>query len=251
MSPPNDVAPIDRWRILAACCLTIGERETTLPAPWRHALFALFIGSILAYGAGLSCYLLSRFDLITLIYSANHDDAFHYFQIARNLAEGQFSTFDGGITRTNGYHPLWMLLVTPFYWVFDAETALFGIKAFEIMLVAGGVVLIAVAARLARLPWLLLFATLPLLYHLGSGSPHLELGKLYLLTFGMESAAAVFVLGMFFLVILLFARSRARWRWPLVAVAFALPWVRLEYLVISLSATVALCLAELPPPEES
>ena len=87
----------------------------------------------------------------------NGDDSFYYFQIARNLAEGKFSTFDGGITQTNGYHPLWMLLITPFYWVFDKEAALFAIKAFEIMLIAGGVALVAAAARLARLPYIALF----------------------------------------------------------------------------------------------
>ncbi len=36
------------------------------------------------------------------------DDAFYYFQIARNLVLHHRSTFDG-IHLTNGYHPLWML----------------------------------------------------------------------------------------------------------------------------------------------
>ena len=110
--------------------------------------------------------MLARFDLVNLIRDASNDDAFYYFQIARNLAEGKFSTFDGGITRTNGYHPLWLFLITPFYWVFDKEAALFAIKAFEIMLIAGGVTLVAVAARLARMPWYLMFAALPTLYHI-------------------------------------------------------------------------------------
>lgn len=38
------------------------------------------------------------------------DDAYYYLQIARNVTEGHGSTFDGS-TRTNGYHPLWMLFV--------------------------------------------------------------------------------------------------------------------------------------------
>ena len=38
------------------------------------------------------------------------DDAFYYFQIARNIAAHHFSSFDG-IHPTNGYHPLWMLLL--------------------------------------------------------------------------------------------------------------------------------------------
>ena len=172
-----------------------------------------------------------RFDLINLI-SNTHDDAFYYFQIARNLAEGKFSTFDGGITRTNGYHPIWLLLITPFYWVFDKEAALFAIKAFEIMLVAGGVALVAAAARLVRMPWALMFAALPMLY------------QIPFLIAGLEAAAALFMLGLFILAACLFARSPVRWQWPLAAIAFALPWVRLEYIAISLAATAALCLIE-------
>jgi hypothetical protein len=38
------------------------------------------------------------------------DDAFYYFQIARNLAWHHVSSFDG-IHLTNGYHPLWMMLL--------------------------------------------------------------------------------------------------------------------------------------------
>ena len=204
----------------------------TLPAPLRHALFALFIAGILAYGAAFAGYLLVNFDLINLLRDVNSDDAFYYFQIAYHLAEGKFSTFDGGITQTNGYHPLWLLLITPFYWMFDKEGALFAIKALEIMLIAGGVALIVVAARLARLPWYLLFALLPILYQQRS------------LFAGLEAAAALFMLGLLFLALLLYARNPERWTWPLAVVAFALPWVRLEYIAISLAATAALLLLE-------
>ena len=229
MTTPAVAAPMGRWRALAARCLN--PRGVTLPSRPRNALFVLFLGGILAYGAGFAWTMLARFDLINLI-SNTHDDAFYYFQIARNLAEGKFSTFDGGITRTNGYHPIWLLLTTPFYWVFDKEAALFAIKAFEIMLVAGGVALAAAAARLARMPWVLMFAALPMLYH----TPFMIAG--------MEAAAALFMLGLFILAACLFARSPARWKWPLAAVAFALPWVRLEYIAISLAATAVLCLIE-------
>ena len=204
----------------------------TLSSRLHNALFILFIGGILAYGAGFAVYMLARFDLINLIRDASSDDAFYYFQIARNLASGKFSTFDSGITQTNGYHPLWLFLITPFYWVFDKEAALFAIKAFEIMLIAGGVALVAAAARLARLPYILLFAALPMLYqHHG-------------LLLGMEAAAGLFMLALFFLALILYARDPARWKWPLAAIAFALPYVRLEYIAISLAATAALCLIE-------
>lgn len=39
------------------------------------------------------------------------DDFFYYLQVARNLAEHHVSTFDG-TTVTNGYHPLWLLVLT-------------------------------------------------------------------------------------------------------------------------------------------
>ncbi len=228
MTMPKDTTPNDHWRALAAHCLdmTVG---VTLSSPLRNALFALFIGGILVYGAGFAWYMLAHFDLVNLLRDVNGDDSFYYFQIARNLAEGKFSTFDGGITQTNGYHPLWLLLITPFYWVFDKEAALFAIKAFEIMLTAGGVALIVLAARLGRLPWILLFALLPMLYRLRA------------LFIGMEAAAALFMLCLLFLALMLYARDPERCQWPLTAVAFVLPWVRLEYVAISLAATGALC----------
>ena len=42
------------------------------------------------------------------------DDAFYYFVTARNIAEGKGITFDG-ISTTNGFHPLWMLICVPVF----------------------------------------------------------------------------------------------------------------------------------------
>ncbi len=39
------------------------------------------------------------------------DDFFYYLKVAQNLATGQGSTFNG-IVPTNGYHPLWLLLIS-------------------------------------------------------------------------------------------------------------------------------------------
>src|SRR3989304_9952030 len=44
----------------------------------------------------------------------NSDDGFLYFQVARNLAAGHGFTFDG-INPTNGFHPLWLFLITPIF----------------------------------------------------------------------------------------------------------------------------------------
>lgn len=212
------------WRRLAASAAA----QSLSTRPWRNGLFGLFLAAILAYGVFFAWYLLVSFDLLNLIRAVNYDDSYYYFQIARNLAAGQFSTFDGGITQTNGYHPLWLLLITPFYWVMDGETALFGIKAFEIILIAGAALLIVAAARLTGQPWLLLFALLPLLYQNRT------------LFSGMETAPALFMLGLLFPALALYARNPARWQWLLAAVAFLLPWARLEYIAISLTATAAM-----------
>ncbi len=197
----------------------------------RHLPIGFFLLAILAYGGGFGWYLVARFDFLNLL-NWQYDDAFYYFQIAKNLAAGKFSTFDDGITRTNGYHPLWLLLITPLYWFFDPKTALFAIKALEIMLIAGGVALLALAARLSRLPWILLIAVLPLLYQ--------QDGMLR----GLEASAALATLGGFFLALSLFARNPARWAWLLAAVGFALPWARLEFAVIALTAAAAVGLLD-------
>ena len=219
-----------RW---PAWLLDVRERWLGVDAvALRNAPFALFVVGILAYGAALAWYTLDRFDLVNLIREGYWDDAFYYFQIAYHMAEGRFSTFDGGITRTNGYHPLWLFAITPFYWVFDKTEALFAIKAFEIMLLAGGVALVAVAARMARLPWILLFAVLPTLCA--------QEGMLW----GLEAALVCFMLGLLLLAMCLFARDPVRWRWALAATVFALPWVRLELAAVAVAATAALCILE-------
>ena len=51
-------------------------------------------------------------DMPTIVLEATSDDAFYYFQIARNIATGHNVTFDGE-TLTNGFHPLWRALLTP------------------------------------------------------------------------------------------------------------------------------------------
>lgn len=198
----------------------------------RHLPLAFGVLGVLSYGAALAGYLLARFDLHDLILTSS-DDAFYYAGIARHMAEGRFSTFDG-VTRTNGYHPLWLWLITPIYWLFDDRTALFAIRAFEILLIAGGVALIVLAARLARLPWMLLLTAPAALYqHRG-------------LLMGMEAAAGLAMLGLLFLVLVLYARSPSRGTWALTAVVFCLPWARLEYAAISLTTAAALCVLAWP-----
>lgn len=49
----------------------------------------------------------------TYIKSLVIDDALYYPVIARAIASGAGSTYDGGLTQTNGYHPLWCALMVP------------------------------------------------------------------------------------------------------------------------------------------
>jgi hypothetical protein len=44
----------------------------------------------------------------------NSDDAFYYFKTAQNITEGHGITFDG-LGRDSGFHPLWMLVITPIF----------------------------------------------------------------------------------------------------------------------------------------
>lgn len=44
------------------------------------------------------------------------DDGFYYLNIARHVAQGHGATFDG-VHPTNGYHPLWMLMLVPVFWL--------------------------------------------------------------------------------------------------------------------------------------
>ena len=78
------------------------------------------------------------------------DDAFYYFQVARNISEGYGSTFDR-IHPANGYHPLWMLLMIPVFSLarLDEFFPLRVVVLISVMLSAGsGLLLYRLLARL-------------------------------------------------------------------------------------------------------
>ena len=99
--------------------------------------------------------LLGRFALVLavrgLLYVSKHyiaDDAFYYFQAARNVARGLGSSFDG-VHATNGYHPGWLASVLPVFAALSerptaALTAVFGM---QIALIGGGAVLLYLGLR--------------------------------------------------------------------------------------------------------
>ncbi len=86
-------------------------------------------------------------------FALTFDDAFYYFGIARNVAHGHGSTFDG-IDPTNGYHPLWMLIAVPFFWVgLDGTGAARALLAFQVLCYGGALVLVALTAGRAIGRW--------------------------------------------------------------------------------------------------
>ena len=56
------------------------------------------------------------------------DDFFYYAEVARHLAAGDGSTFDG-IHQTNGYHPLWMLVLVTLYKLFPGTAFFVAVQA--------------------------------------------------------------------------------------------------------------------------
>jgi len=47
------------------------------------------------------------------------DDAYYYLRVAANIARGAGSTY-GNLVPTNGYHPLWQLVLVPVFWLVRA-----------------------------------------------------------------------------------------------------------------------------------
>ncbi len=81
------------------------------------------------------------------------DDAFYYFGIARNVAHGHGSTFDG-IDATNGYHPLWMLLSVPVYAVgLDDTPAVRVLLVFQVLCYGAALALIGRIVGRAAAGW--------------------------------------------------------------------------------------------------
>ncbi len=84
---------------------------------WTHVRQNLSSYIVIALGAVIQLLLITRsFDFI--LTNLLPDDAFYYFQIARQIVEGNGSTFDG-TEPTNGYHPLWLVVLLPFFSVFS------------------------------------------------------------------------------------------------------------------------------------
>lgn len=75
--------------------------------PYRVEIFFLLLALLPALYIALG-------NTNTILDWYSSDDGFLYFQVARNLASGHGFTFDG-INPTNGFHPLWLFVITPLF----------------------------------------------------------------------------------------------------------------------------------------
>ncbi len=98
---------------------------------------AVFAGAVLVTGLWL----------VASGTSLTHEDGFYYFKIAQHVASGHGSTFDGR-NLTNGYHPLWLLLLVPVFWLAPSANAALTVGVLvQVGLSAVAVSLVYVTAR--------------------------------------------------------------------------------------------------------
>ncbi|NLH50153.1 MAG: hypothetical protein GX444_16360 [Myxococcales bacterium] len=84
-----------------------GRNETQKPGLRREFIDWGLVGLGLVIRLWIATRPLDRLARVCLA-----DDAFYYLRIAENLLTGHGLTFDG-VTATNGFHPLWMLISLP------------------------------------------------------------------------------------------------------------------------------------------
>lgn len=128
-------------------------------------------------------------------------DAFYYLTVARNYALTGIFTFDG-IFPTNGFHPLWQVMLGVLYKVgliFSIpDSAILVIVLFlSLILILGGLICIGQAFKLANgsIPvWLLLLPTGIYALLLAPFEP--RFGSLWSFTNAMETAPLIFFFGL-------------------------------------------------------
>lgn len=126
------------------------------------------------------------------------DDAFYYFEIARAVALGHGSTFDG-VNATNGYHPLWLLVLIPLFSYFSVGGALdvapiHAALVFSVLLSAATAFIVArILTRFTENASIRLFGLFVWLFN-----PFL----LYEMINGLETSLSLFLFALFFLLVL-------------------------------------------------
>jgi hypothetical protein len=123
------------------------------------------LGFVLAFSLALRLYYAWQ-PLSTLLQRGIADDAFYYFGIARNLARGLGPTFDG-LHLTNGFHPLYALIITPFFYLFPASNELVIHLSLTLLVVCAVLATVPLCAAVSRVTsgWAGLFAAVLWLFN--------------------------------------------------------------------------------------
>ena len=88
----------------------IAESFREVRSDWLVGAFAI---AVIATGLALRLAI-AWLDVETLVLKTLPDDAFYYFVTADHISSGEGISFDG-LTTTNGYHPLWLFFLVPFW----------------------------------------------------------------------------------------------------------------------------------------
>jgi hypothetical protein len=122
------------------------------------------------------------------------DDALYYPIIARNLTTGLGSTYDDGITVTNGYHPLWAWVQVAVAWPLRAYPALVYLWWIKALIVATVLAALYVWHRVIKAIWADDVAALTYVLLLGG-----YWWSIYTLYSGMETPLVVLMIGLLLL----------------------------------------------------
>ncbi|WP_436492678.1 hypothetical protein [Actinokineospora sp. HUAS TT18] len=113
------------------------------------------------------------------------DDAFYYFGVAAHIAAGDGSTFSG-IDPTNGYHPLWLLLLVPVFSIAQGHAALVTVTLVSVALFIASARMIDRIGGYTGRPVLVTVCSVPLLV-VGTAGPSFWFS-------GMETGLLLFAL---------------------------------------------------------
>jgi len=108
----------------------------------EHSAMHLLLPAGLAIAAVISLF--ARFHAGSGFLAFYEDDSFYYLRIAQQIAAGHHSTFDG-THLTNGYHPLWMLVLVALTLIFGTGLTFF--YALQCVILLGILATYTVAAR--------------------------------------------------------------------------------------------------------
>ena len=113
----NVILPSASSRAVSPRSETLSRQEETL-AGWAAVLFFVGLAVILALP------LFSRASWMIFV----QDDFLYYLKVAQNIAHGHGSTFNS-IVPTNGYQPLWLLVLVALSWLTENPKAILGFLA--------------------------------------------------------------------------------------------------------------------------